>query len=872
MITQKKRVKEVRLHADGKDAYISIDGSQANLMADGISYPFGSNSGILILLIENRNREVSRAELLKMKEQERKSEEEYADNIITNGISNIRKLLKKEAGMKDSDIKKLIVTSGQSEGYKVRLVLDEKDLKYDDAFEMEPYVPYSSARSGWEFPALHFLTGGRHIRTEYLPSCTLNSSNYKNLESCIRMLREKQENGTHVPSSIILSARGGAGKTFSMFHLYGAAESLGIRPIYIHAMNLEEEEHNLLHYISRKYLHEADYHRHADTFENFMRDIRRPVLLLVDGMNEISTRKQEYCCRSFKWMAEAFPAQISSIFSTRFPQWLRSMLYETLEIQLQPLEKDLVRDHKQSLLSRLHVELTPLLLDILDRIEPSRLNHIHSRYDLYLKYFDDLADCAYRKNGDGWIYDVLAHTAARSMEGEKITNRWLKILCSDQGEYDFIHSWCAGEEYPLEDPSAVEKLKATGFLMKGFGDEYTIHQQYRDYLAIRHGLLMMYRRQLAPADFLSALIDATRYFKQSDDESQDEINFRRHNNMDLGEFGFYAGLDWYREHEQPDEMIPLLVQLGVQVAYLYDNVRNLEGLYDLHCQLDSLLARCFELRADDARMNTYLPGYYFCLNKLVSFKHNVKDLSSLNQLLAFSQKLEEYYEAWKKKASNDPEHCAVAYSGLGGVYLARFHILPDFQSKHENLSRAIEYHTKAMELRRSSGSPKLYLSYTALGTDYFHKGCLYLSDKETDRTQEAANVFRSAADQHYQAVQQAENAEKHVSWTRMAGCWYKLYLNTPESMIEEREECRKEIAAAAASSYNCLKASSSKGGVIHLSSEIHALLRDISRYMPLLSLTETDKTHIDHLCALYHHAFPDRPKPMRSPDGKSIVF
>ncbi|MBR4862105.1 MAG: winged helix-turn-helix domain-containing protein [Firmicutes bacterium] len=872
MITQKKRVKEVRLHVPGKDAYISIDGSQAYLMADGSSYPFGSNSGILILLIENRNREVSRAELLKMKEQERKSEEEYADNIITNGISNIRKLLKKEAGMKDSDIKKLIVTSGQSEGYKVRLILEEKDLKYDDAFEMEPYVPYSAARSGWDFPALQFLTGGRQIKTEYLPSCTLNSTSYRNLESCIRTLREKQENGIPVPSSIILSARGGAGKTFSMFHLYGAAESLGIRPIYVHAMNLEEEEHNLLHYISRKYLHEADYHRHEDTFENFMRHVRRPVLLLVDGMNEISTKKQEYCCKSFKWMAEAFPAQIGSIFSTRFPQWLRSMLYETLEIQLQPLKKDLIRDHKQSLLSRLHVELTPLLLDILDRIEPSQLNHIHSHYDLYQRYFDDLADRAYRKNSDGWIYDVLAHAAAKSMEGEIINNRWLRKLCSDQGEYDFIHSWCAGEEYPLEDPSTVEKLKATGFLEKGFGDVYTFHQKHRDYLTIRYALLMMHCGALDPADFLAKIIEATRYFTISEKEDQAYINFRRHNNMDLGEYGFYAGLDWYREHGKPDTLIPLLVQLGVQVAYLYDNVRNLEGLYDLHCQLDDLLARCLKLGADDARMNAYLPGYYFCLNKLVSFKHKVKNLSSLKQLLAFSEKLEEYYETWRKKAPHNPEHCAVAYSGLGGVYLARFHIQPDFESKHEDLSKAIEYHTKAMKLRRNSGSPKLYLSHTALGTDYFHKGCLYLSDKETDRTQEALNVFRAAAEQHFQAVQQAENPEKYVSWTRMAGCWYKLYQNTPEAMTGEREEYRREIAAAAASSYNCLKASTEKGGVIHLSSEIHALLRDISRYMPLLSRTEADKTHIDHLCDLYHQAFPDRPKPVRCEDDKSIIF
>ena len=106
----------------------------------------------------------------------------------------------------------------------------------------------------------------------------------------------------------------------------------------------------------------------------------------------------------------------------------------------------------------------------------------------------------------------------------------------------------------------------------------------------------------------------------------------------------------------------------------------------------------------------------------------------------------------------------------------------------------------------------------------------------------------------------------------MAGCWYKLYLNTPESMTLEREEYRKKIAAAVASSYNCLKASSAKGGVIHLSSEIYALLRDISRYMPLLSLTETDKTHIDQLCDLYHQAFPGRPKPMRSPDGGKIIF
>ena len=866
MITQKKRVKEVRLPIKNADARIVIDGSKAWLKKNDSWIPFHSDSGMLILLIENHNRDVTHSQMKKTKGAN------THDRIVPNTISKIRDRLR-DAGMRESDLQQLIITHNSGTAYRASMVLSEDDIIYDEDFTMDPFLPFPiSEDSGYAFPSLDILTGGQQIRTDYLPQCILNNEKYSRLQSCFTAAVQSSRRNSAAPVSMILSGAGGSGKTFSMLHLYGEAEHLGIRPVYVRMPDLEDKEHNLLHFISRKYLQEQDYDRHVSAFENFMNDIKTPVLFLIDGMNEVSTRKQEHCCRSFKWMAETYPMQISGIFSTRFPQWLRSMLYHPLEVQLLPLDVHFLRDKKQAVLSRLHMNLTPLILDLMDRMDPAQLKNIHSRYDLYLKYFDHLADRACQKNGDGWIYDVLAYTAAKSMEGETINNRWLKTLCSDQGEYDFIHSWCAGEEYPLEDPSAVEKLKATGFLTKGFGDVYTIHQQYRDCLTVRYALLMIRCGALNPAEFLAKLIDATRYFTVSGEEDQAYVNFRRHNNMDLGEFGFYAGLSWYHEHGKPDALVPLLIQLGVQVAYLYDNVRNLEGLYDLHCHLDGLLARCLELKAGDARMNTCLPGYYFCLNKLVSSKNNIKNLSSLKQRLALSEKLEMYYNAWKEKGLHDSKHCAVAYSGLGGVYLARFHILPDFGSRHEALSHAIEYHTRAMELRRSNGSPKLYLSCTALGTDYFHKGILYLSAEDTDLTQEAANVFREAANQHYQAVQQEKNPEMYISWARMAGCWYQLYQLTSPSKVEELEECRRNLAAAVASSYNCISSCASKGGVIHLSSEIHALLRDISLYLPLLPLTEADIFHIDNLCSLYHQAFPDKPEPRRSPDNRSILF
>lgn len=860
---QKRNVSEVILHIPGRDARIVIEGTQAWLMLDDAALTFGSDSEILILLINHYNQEVSHPEMKKTKDPGTE------DRIVPNTISNIRTRLKK-ASMPEAELKKLLVTHGSGINYKARINLDEADIVFGEDFVSGEFLP-SENRS--EFPSLHELAEGQQICTAYLPCCRISHVLYPRLDACAMTVLKDRTDGPSAPSSMILSAVGGAGKTFSMLHLYDTAPSYGICAIYVRADSLADEEHNLLHFISRKYLGQQDFHQYETAFEQFMNEAAQPVLLLVDGMNEISSAKQEHCCRSFNWMQQRYPKKLKAVFTTRFPQWLRSKLYHPAEAELLPLDLNLVRDKKADILQRLHINLTPLVLTLLDHMSPDQLEGIHSRYDLYCRYFDDLADRSNRKSGDGWIYDVLAYTAARSMEGETINNRWLKTLCSDQGDYDFIHSWCAGEEYPLEDPSAVEKLKATGFLMKGFVDLYTIHQQYRDYLTVRYALLMIQCGQLSPADFLDKLIDATRYFKISDQEDQAAVNFRRHNNMDLGEFGFYAALNWYHHHGQEEALVPLLVQLGVQVAYLYDNVQNLTGLYDLHTHLDGLISRCFALHAEDSRLNTYLPGYYFCLNKLVSTSHNVEALSDPRQLLQFSEHLEDCYSTWQDQTSEgDRERHAVALSGLGGVYLARYRISPDFEAKNHCLGMAIKYHTDAMVLRREVSSPKLYLSYTALGTDYFYKGKTYRQDSSEDLHQEAANVFHSSIDQHMLAVRQPENPEKHVSWTRMGGCWYELLQLTPEADTKQQEEYRKQLYAAVTTSFNILKGEAEKSGVVHLSGEISALLRDLSRYMSCLPLTDRDYVFIDQICRLYHQAYPHRKMPCRSEDNSRIQF
>ncbi len=850
---KKRKVREVILHIPKTDARIVIEGINASLWADGARYEFGADSQILIMLIENRHREVSRLEMKKTKDADTE------DKIVPNAISNIRKILK-DAGMPKTMQDQILKVSGKGTGYRAKLNLPEEDIIYSDKYLDDELLPVSERQSG-DFPTIPELAGIDHIHTEYLPHCLFQGTEYTRLESCVM---EVFKRNSESPSPLIVSAVGGAGKTFSMLHLYGTAESFRKTAIYVHADSLEDEDHNLLHYICRKYLHTPDRNQDQAVFEQFVNKVD-PVLLLIDGMNEVSVSKQEHCCRSFNWMQKNYPKRIRGVFATRFPQWLKARLYQPLEAQLLPLDSKFLRTKNQELLQQLQIPLTPLILNLLEDMSPSVPGEIHTRYDLYKTYFDDLADRSSQLTADGWIYSVLSCIAARSMEGEIINNRWLKEFCAGTREYTFIHSWCAGEEYPLDGPSSVDKLKATGFLLKGVGDSYTIHQQYRDYLAVRFGLLQMEFDVLAPAEFLSKSIDATRYYKLTDDENPAAVNLRRHNNMDLGEFGFYAGLDWYYRYGEDSELIPLLLQLGIQVAYLYDNVQNFSGLYDLHCRLEGLLARYLQSDAKDVLLNRSLPGYYFCLNKLVSRSHQIPQLQSAHALAALSEQLEDYYKTWlKMTCSNDDEQRAVALSGLGGVYLARYRISEDFDAKNRCLDQAIQYHGQAMEVRREAGSPKLYLSYAALGTDWYYKGSLF--DSCADLRPEAADMFREAASQHLQAVQQPSNYEKYVSWTRMAGCWYKLLTLTPESPTDEREICRQNLLSALKASVKELKDAAETGGIIRLSGEIRTLIQDVSNYLDALKLESEDKEPVKVLCELYTQAFPMEKMPAGIPD------
>lgn len=850
---RKRKVREVILHIPETDARIVIEGIEAFLWADGTRYEFGANSQLLILLIENRNREVSRAEMKKTKGLNTE------DKIVPNSIGNIRKKLK-HAGMPDAMLGQFLEKRGEGENYRAKLNLLEEDIIYGEEYCEEKLLP-SGERRGWDFPTIFELAGIDNIRTDYLPRCLFQGKAYPRLESCVMEIFKRNSEFT---SPLIVSAVGGAGKTFSMLHLYAAAEFLTKSALYVHADCLEDEEHNLLHYICRRYFGLSDRNQHQDAFDHFAKNAD-PVLLLIDGMNEVSVSKQEHCCRSFNWMQKNYPKRIRGVFATRFPQWLKARLYQPLESQLLPLDPKFLQGKKLELIQRLQIQLTPLLMDLLERMSSSQLDGIQTRYDLYRTYFDDLADRSSQLSADGWVYNVLACIAARSMEGQIVSNRWLKEFCAGEKEYGFIHSWCAGEEYPLDHPSSVEKLKATGFLLKGSGDSYTIHQQYRDYLAVRYGLLEIESGQLSPAEFLRKIIDATRYYTLTDAEDPTSVNLRRHNNMDLGEFGFYAGLSWYYQHGKDPQLVPLLLQLGIQVAYLYDNVHNLAGLYDLHCRLDGLLTQYLQSDIEDMLLNRSLPGYYFCLNKLVSRSDRITQLSSEGSGLILSEKLEDYYKAWlAHTASQDSELRAVALSGLGGVYLARYRIVSDFESKNSCLDQAIQYHGQAMEVRRQASSPKLYLSYAALGTDWYYKGSLFAS--RVDLHPEAAAMFREAAAQHLQAVEQPSNYEKYVSWTRMAGCWYRLLLLTPEAQSNECERCRQQLLSAVKASVKELKDAAVTGGIIRLSGEIRTLIQDVSNYLGALNLETEEKEPVEMLCELYTQAFPMEKKPVCMPD------
>lgn len=854
---EKRNVKEVILHIPEKDARILIEGSQAFLCVNGESTPFGADSEILILLIENRGREVSRQEMKKTKGLVTE------DKIVPNTIHKIRQMLT-GAGMKEEFLQEFLVSTGRGEKYRAKLNAAEADIVYGEEFSRETFLPSSEQKRG--FPTLAELSGNCSIRTEYLPHCLFQGREYSRLEACVMDIFKRKPGLPGLEAPLIVSAVGGAGKTFSMLHLYSMAESHMRTAIYVHADSLEDEEHNLLHYICRKYIGSTDRNQDAAVFHRFVTGTD-PVLLLIDGMNEVSVSKQEHCCRSFNWMQNTYPAKVRGVFSTRFPQWLKARLYKPLEIQLLPLNLNFLRDKKKELLQRLHMQLTPLLMDLLDHMSQEQLGSIHSRYDLYRVYFDQLADRSSRADASGWVYEVLACVAACSLHGQIISNRWLKAFCAGESEYGFIHSWCAGEEYPLDHPATVEKLKATGFLTKGFGDSYTIHQQYRDYLTVRYCLLQMEFGTLTPEAFLSKLADVTRYYTLTEEEDPAVMNLRRHNNMDLAEFGFYAGLDLYAHRAAAPELVPLLVQLGIQVAYLYDNVQNLSGIYDIHCRMKELLEEYFRSGKTDTLLHRSLPGYYYCLNKLVTRSHNIPQLSSDEELRRFSEQLAGYYTKWlTHTASGEAEERAVALSGLGGVYLARYRIVDDPEAKNNCLEKAIHYHSQSQELRLASGSEKLPLSYVALGTDLYYKGKNSLADGTPAGREEAAKQFREAAEQHKLALLQPANLKPYVSWTRMAGCWYELLLLTPETDPEGRRACRKNLMEAVQCSVEILKETAAESGILRISGEINTLLHDISRFLTVLNLDHSEEELIDSFCELYAQAFPEQKKPERRKD------
>ena len=130
---RKRKVREVILHIPETDARIVIEGIEAFLWADGTRYEFGANSQLLILLIENRNREVSRAEMKKTKGLNTE------DKIVPNSIGNIRKELK-HAGMPDAMIDQFLEKRGQGENYRAKLNLLEEDIIYGEEYCEEKLV------------------------------------------------------------------------------------------------------------------------------------------------------------------------------------------------------------------------------------------------------------------------------------------------------------------------------------------------------------------------------------------------------------------------------------------------------------------------------------------------------------------------------------------------------------------------------------------------------------------------------------------------------------------------------------------------------------------------------------------------------------
>jgi len=861
---QEKKIRKLIVDFEGRRVEFFVDSHKTISLTSGSRKAefTGQQYMFLYYLLRQRKTGLKRSSL-------HKELEDVTDK--NKRISNILTEINKK--LKTLGLHGLIITSTAETELSYRLKAKEIDAEY--GYEDEDIFVDDCAPGTASYPPASAFLEGEEIRADYLPLCLVGSEGkYATLDAFIqqKFLRSSD------CSSLIVSAMGGGGKTFSLCHVYENARKRNLPVFYVRADSLGEEEHNLLHYIARSFLQSRDYHSHMDVVERFMAESRGPVLILVDGLNECSGQKRTCCTASFRQLLKQYPDRIKGVFSTRFAQTLKSRLSNPLTVKLSPLPLDRFPEESRKLLSRLHVEATPLIRKLLESTEKDMLDHIHSRYDLYTLYFDELAAQADQLNSDGWIYDVLGHVAVRSMEGQIINNRWLKELCSDKGEYDFIHQWCASEEYPLEDASAVEKLKGTGFLKKTDDfDRYAIlHQQFRDCLVIRHGMLQLACGVISAAEFADKLLDATRYYRLSDSEDMAAVNLRRHNNMDLGEFGFYALLKWYEAHPEDHELLLKLAQLGIQVSYLFDNLQNWHGLYGLHGRLEDLLAKCSAAGPAGPRMIRSLPGYYFCLNKLVTAGHGIKELSKGSQLLSFSKRIEDYYENWLKAVSSakDAETEAIAHSGLGGVYLSRSRITSDYEEKVHWLSKSIEQHTLALNLRKRINSPKQYLSQGALGTVHYYKAKAYLEDPSGANTAEAKNLFNQAVNYHRDAVSDSLHCpEKYVYWTRMAGCFFELYqLACLKKDDAAARECQAKLLDAFRESARELEASAHAGGALRLASEIRTLLLDINRSMHILPLYEADGSFIDRLCTLYHDVFPYESFPARNQENTRIIF
>ena len=816
-------------------------------------------SDLLYCLIRNLGYPVDNATLNK-----------YAPQDITrktflNYFSSMKALFGKDG-------EKIIQTTGQGSKYKVAFKPNEhcEILYSDDEYALAPDYFRQLTSSEGSFESVEEITGGRAIRSPLLPVCLCGGIQYTTLSQfvCSVFMRNLLQ------PSLILHADGGSGKTFSLADTYSLAEKLGFRPIYIHADDLDTGKFNLLRYIAERNLKEYNYNQQRTAFSDFVEGTKYSFLLLIDGLNEVShIDKLKECCISFRHLHQKYPGRFHGVFATRYPQILKANLYNPQEAALQPLPSSRFRDKKLDILDTLHVKLTPLVAEILENMSAEDVSQLHSRYDLYLRYFDVLAAQADRKDRGGWIYDVLSSVAAKSMEGQTIDSRWLKKFCSADAESDFIHRYCSGEEYPLEESSAIEKLKGTGFLIRNRLDSYTIHHQYRDYLAVRFGLMMIREGEISAADFLCKIVHATRKYKVSAGEDASAMNARRHNNMDLGEFGFYAGLNCYEANPDNLEMIPALVQLGIHIIYLYDNVENWYQIYHVHLHLEPLLQKCFQSGLINERIRASLPGYYYCLNRLVVNSKESADLANLTDWASFSEKIEKYYIDYLEMLPDDAfELHAIALSGIGGVYLDRYKILNDFLLKEECLNQAFRFHSRAMTMRRDSGSDMLHRSLTALGTSCYRKGILYLDNPLADRHGDALKLLQDAVKYHTQAIDQPANREKYISWSRIPGCFYQILKCLPAEDIRGREECISQLYHAVITSCNLLRISIEKNGVARHGGDIRTLLEDISRYMPCLRLDDKDCQHIDKLCDLYHEAFSEEKKPCRSADNHHIVF